>query len=393
LAVVLLVSAGCDGATPSLSLAPSPTIGVAASPPTATPFAASPPTQPGSTRKTVEVLGLEPHRIPAKYAGHMTALMSLGDAIIWAGGQRDGDSNLYRFAPGGAEPELVFLNPRHDSVLTSIAGSAAGYVFADERWAGGQPRGWRLWFLAAAGAEPMLLDQSTDDRLPSPTLAMNERYIAWEVVHGSWEDRTNELLVAAVDDPLAAVTLRSLRGTSSYLEYPGLWADELWYGIVDNDWDAGAEYPRIEMIDLRNPSAMPQAFGADQRAFMPAPARDVVAWKSGGEKGLSALNSGALTVYWRTTGSVETLPIPGPANAADRITHPSVGDRFVTWWDDIHQRFYVYDLGARRFRRIAEYDWAQDEAVFMQSLSGDLLAYMHRLNNGDSFLEWGLLPD
>jgi hypothetical protein len=29
----------------------------------------------------------------------------------------------------------------------------------------------------------------------------------------------------------------------------------------------------------------------------------------------------------------------------------------------------------------------------MQSLSGDLLAYMHRLNNGDSFLEWGLLPD
>jgi hypothetical protein len=319
--------------------------------------------------------------------------MSLGDGIIWAGGKHAGDNNLYRFVPGTEQPELLFHNPRQDSVLTSIAGSAAGYAFTDERRADGQPRGWCLWFLAAAGAEPILLDQSTDDRLPSPTLAMSGLRIAWEVVHGSWVDRTNELLVAAVNDPRAAATLLSRRGASAYLQYPGLWADELWYGVADNDWDAGAEYPRVEMIDLRNPTARPEAFGADQRAFMPAPARDVVAWKGGGQEGLSALNSGTLTLYWRTTSTVESLPIPGPANAAERITHPSVGDRFVTWWDDIHQRFYVYDLVERRFRRIAEYDWAQDEAVFMQSLSGDLLAYVHRQSDGDSYLEWAVLPD
>jgi len=224
----------------------------------------------------------------------------------------------------------------------------------------------------------VLLDQSTDDRLPSPTLAMNDRYICWEVVHGTWDDRTNELRVAPVDDPTAAVTLLSIPGNDSYVEFPSLWADELWYGIVDNDWDAGAEYPRIEMIDLRNPTATPEVFGQDQRAFMPAPSRDVVVWKSGGIDGSNALNSGMLTIYRRDSGIIQVLPIPGPTGAANRITYPSVGDRFVAWWDDIRQRFYVYDLAEQQFRRVAEYDWATDELVTRPSVSGDLLAYLHR---------------
>ncbi len=350
------------------------------------------PTQSASATPPVVDLPLEIHQVPAAFAGHVSAVISLGHELVWSGGEHADDNNLYRYFPGEDEPELLFQNSRQNSYLTSIAGSAAGYVFTDDRWVDGEPRGWALWYLAAAGSEPVLLDQSTDDRLPSPTVAMNDRYICWEVVHGTWEDRTNELRVSPVDDPLGVVTLVSKPGVDTYMEFPSLWADELWYGIVDNDWDAGAEYPRVEMIDLGNPAATPEVFGQDQRAFMPAPSRDVVIWKSGGKDGSSALNSGALTIYRRESGKVQALPIPGPSSAADRVSYPSVGDRFVAWWDEIRQRFYVYDLGEQQFRRIAEYDWAGDELVTRPSVSGDLLAFVHSEGDGDDYLEWSLLP-
>jgi hypothetical protein len=331
--------------------------------------------------------------IPAAYTGHVSTVVSIGSEIVWSGGATDADDNLFRYMPGSSDPELVYRNPRRDSILSTIAGSSAGYVFTDDRWASGQPRGWRLWYLTEPGATPILLDQSTDDRLPSPTLAMSDRYIAWAVVHGTWRDRLNELRVAPISDPTHPTTLLSIPGRDHYVEFPALWNDELWYGIADNDWDAGTEAPRIEMIDLVHPAAKPSVYGADQRAFMPAPGRDVVAWKSGGQEGSSGLNSGALTLYWRASGMVEALHIPGPDTAADRVSYPSVGNRFVAWWDDIRPRLYVYDLVERQFRRIAEFDWAGDELIGKPSLSSNLLTYIHSRGEGDRSLEWATLPD
>jgi hypothetical protein len=257
----------------------------------------------------------------------------------------------------------------------------------------GKARGWRLWFLASSGGDPVLLDQSTDDRLVAPTIAMDDEWIAWEVVHGTVNDHLNELFAAPVDDPLHPLKLISFAGRAAYLQSPSLWGDELWYGIADNDWVANTEEPRVEMIDLTSPGAQPLEFGANQRAFMPAPGRDVVAWKSGGTDDLAALNSGTLTLYWRATGQIEELPLPGPERLARRISYPSVGDRFVSWWDDALSRLYVYDVVERQFRRIAEYDLASDELVARPSLSGDLLTYLHYLPSGERYLEWSKLPD
>jgi hypothetical protein len=228
--------------------------------------------------------------------------------------------------------------------------------------------------------------------LIAPTIAMNERWIAWEVVHGSYENRVNELRVASTTDPMAPTTLLAYQGRDVYMQFPSLWNDELWYGIADNDWETLTEKPRVEMIDLANPAAAPRVFGAERRAFMPAPGANVVAWKSGGIDELAALNSGALTIYWRATGEIEVLSVPGRESAAARISYPSVGNRFVAWWDDIQQRLYVYDLAERQFRRIAEYDWTSEERVVKQSLAGNLLAYMHYLSDGKRYLEWCELP-
>jgi hypothetical protein len=336
-------------------------------------------------------LSVEAQRIPEAFTGSISAFMSLGDQIVWGGGPGRVDS-LYRYVLGATEPELLYLNREHNSSITSVAGSAAGYAFTDDRWVGGEPRGWRFWYLPAAGAEPVLLDQSTDDRLISPTIAMNDQWIAWEVVHGTLEEPINELRYVSIADPSSPATLLSYPGRDVYMQFPSLWGDELWYGIADNDWDAMTEKPRVEMIDLANPAGPPVALGAEQRAFMPAPGRDVVAWKSGGSDELAALNSGALTIYWRATGEIDDLPIPGPQTAAEEIAYPSVGNRFVAWHDDIAQRFYVYDLVERQFRRIAEYDWTGEERVTRPSLAGDLLAYVYNVRDGERYLEWCVLP-
>lgn len=390
---LVLVSAGCGSVAPSPSATATPAPSVEATVlPTGSP-ASSPtilPTQPPSGEVTD--LAVDAHRVPELFTGHVSAFVSLGDQLVWSGGRGSDDSNLYRYFPGANDPELLYLNTARDSSLASVVGSAAGYAFTDERWINGEPRGWRLWLLSAPGAQPILIDQSTDDRLIAPTIAMNDRWLAWEVVHGTLENPVNELRVVSVADPLEPTTLLAYPGRDVYMQFPSLWEDELWYGIADNDWDALTEKPRVEMIDLSNLAAGPQMFGAERRAFMPAPGRDVVAWKSGGSDELAALNSGVLTLHWRATGQAEELPVPGRVSAAERMSYPSVGNRFVAWWDDIAQRFYVYDLVERQFRRIAEYDWTGEERVVKQSLSGDLLVYTHYLSDGERYLEWCLLP-
>ena len=390
---LMLVSAGCGSVAPSPSLTASPSASRQPTiAPTSTPvvYPRVSPTEPSSTGVTN--LAIEMRRVPEEFTGHVSAFVSLGDEIAWSGGRGRADNDLYRYVPGADEPELLYLNTARDSSLTSVVGSNAGYAFTDERWVDGEPHGWRLWLLNAPGADPLLLDQSTDDRLIAPTIAMNERWIAWEVVHGSYENPVNELHVASTADPMASTTLLSYPGRDMYMQFPGLWADELWYGIADNDWNALTEKPRVEMIDLSNQTSAPAVFGADRRAFMPAPGGDVVAWKSGGTDELAALNSGVLTLYWRATGEVEELPVPGRETAAARISYPSVGNRFVAWWDDIGQRFYVYDRVERQFRRLAEYDWTGEERVTKPSLSGDLLVYTHYLSDGERYLEWCVLP-
>lgn len=358
----------------------------------ASPTASAQVTAMPSAGEEIADLSLQTHHVGEEFTGHISAFVSLGSEIVWSGGPRDIDNNLYRLIPGADEPDLLYENRESDSNLTSIAGSAAGYLFTDERWIDGERRGWRLWFLARPGEIPLLVDQSTDDRQIAPTIAMNDRWLAWEVVHGTHENPVNELRVAGIADPLVPTTLLSYPGRDVYMQFPSLWADELWYGIADNDWEALTEKPRVEMIELANPQAAPATFGAEQRAFMPAPGRDVVAWKSGGRDEFAALNSGVLTIYWRATGQVDELPLPGRETAAARISYPSVGNRFVSWWDDIAQRFYVYDLLERRFRRIAEYDWTGEERVTKPSLSGDLLVYTHYLSDGERYLEWAELP-
>lgn len=397
LAVLLTILAGCGTAVPSLSPSVAPTESAGPTPTPTTRLSPSPKPSPSASpgavpspppKRVVTDLGVDIERVESDLTNHVETFTSLGDGIVWSGGARDADNNLYRYLPGAGAPELVYANPNPNSVLALVRGSTAGYVFTDERANGA----WRLLYLKGPGDEPVVLDESTDNRLPTPTIAMDDSWIAWEAVHGTVNDHLNELRATRVDDPLHPLTLLSFAGRDSYLAFPSLYGDELWYGIANNDWVANTEQPRVEMIDLTRPADPPAVFGADRRAFLPAPSKDVVAWKSGGTDDLAALNAGTLTLYWRATGQTDLLPIPGNELLAERISYPSVGNRFVAWWDDARTRLYVYDLVERQFARVAEYDALGDDLLVRPSLAGGLLTWLHYLPSGERQLEWAQLP-
>src|SRR5688572_1292632 len=178
--VLVLVSAGCGSVAPSPSLtagpsrAPLPTALPSARPTVvASPSPSAVPVPTASAQAGITDLAVETHRVPGAATGHVAAFASLGSEIVWSGGPGADDSNLYHYIPGADEPELLYLNTARNSFITSVAGSATGYVFVDERWDGDEPRGWRLWLLTAPGGDPVLIDASSDDRLIAPTIAMN----------------------------------------------------------------------------------------------------------------------------------------------------------------------------------------------------------------------------
>jgi hypothetical protein len=319
----------------------------------------------------------------------MGEVVSLGSELIWTGSDA-----FWRLDPSVGKPELL-IRATSDNPIVAIAGSSKGYVFQTrERIGGSDPSNhWRLWFLAAPGATPSLLDQYDNDRSPDPSFAINADTIVWTAFHGEGAEALSTLRLAELDGlDKQARDLMSYPALDASVWLPVLNGDELWYGVSRNDWSTGSVYPRIEMVDLANPAAAPIAYGSDVRAFMPAVTDQVVAWKGGGADDLAAFNAGQLFIYWRNSGAVEPIAIPG--GSWDRISFPSVGNRFVSWWDELDTHFFLYDLEAQETRLIAEYEPTGKQRILRPSLTDNLLAFIYV--RGERFpqqIRWASLPD
>ena len=409
-ALVLLASTACGTATPSSSppqssqsiLASGPSLTPPSPSPSRTPLLSTPSVTPSTVASPSPTLSpppspvgsdleLDVHEIPKRFTSQLGFhVRSLGDWIIWVA-----SGALWRYRPGAGEPELVFRTAADDPIV-DIAGSVAGFVFITQRSLGGSEPlfRWRLWYLAAPGDAPTLLDQFDNDTLPAPTLAINDGWIAWTPYHGAGDQAVNELRVAAIDDLDHPVTLVSYPALDTNMWNPALYGDELWYGIRQNDWDAGTEHPWIEMRNLADPAAAPQKYGEDLHAFMPAVNGEAVVWKSGPED-FSALNSGQPYVYWRSSGTLEPIQDPHPASwDTAQVSYPSIGDRFVAWWDDYATQFYVYDLQVRAVRKIAEYDPHSNTRALTPSVVGNLLTWIFSQNdNAPPVIRWAYLPE
>ena len=336
-------------------------------------------------------LPLDFQEIPAQFTNDLGAMRSLGDEIIFVN-----NGALWRYVPGTAQPELLYQPTAGDWVV-HIAGNNGRYAFVTQKVIRGYdpPVRWRLWYLAQANGKPVVVDQYDNDTLPSPTPAINDRYLVWTPYHGTGDQAQNELRVASLDDPTTSTTLASYPALTTNVMEPALYGDELWYATEVNDWNAGTEQPWIEMRNLADPAATPQKFGEDLRANMPAVSGEVVVWKGGGLDIDSALNSGQPYVFWRASGVVEPIADPHPALwDTAQVSYPSVGSRFVAWWDDDRSQFNVFDLQDHAVRMIADYDPQSQTRVMMPSVAGDLLAWVYSdSDNTPNVIRWAQLPD
>jgi hypothetical protein len=328
------------------------------------------------------------HEIPTRFSDRLGDVASLGNEIIWVG-----SGSFWRYSPSAAEPELVIADDPDEPII-SIAGGSSGYVYRTQEVTDSPgPIRWRLWYIAAPGATPVVIDAYDNDGLPAPRFAMDGRRIVWSAFHGREDDAVSSLQVLEIDrigdEPRELVAYPAF---DTSLWHPVLHGDEVWYGVNRNDWDAGTVHPRVEMLDLANPATAPVAYGEDVRAFMPAVNDQIVAWKGGGTPDLAALNAGQLFISWRDGGAAE--PIAIPSGSWDRISYPSVGSRFVCWWDDLATHFYVYDIEQRGVRVIAEYEPTGRERILRPSLTGNLLVFIY--THGERFpqqVRWATLPE
>jgi hypothetical protein len=403
--LVGLMFVGCGAAPPSASAPQSPislpTAAFSSPSPSATPLATLTPVAPTPSptpHPELTDLELEFYQVPPRYTQGMSELRSLGNEIIWAASDppaADGHPTLYRYRPGDAEPEIIYRYPEpYRAPMRKfnfgwLAGSERGYVYSTYRTTRFGYGAWWVWYVSAPGAEPVLLDHSAEEGDIAPMVDINDRYIAWTPGRGPWLDKVSQVRFVRVDDLAHPVTLKSSQHGFAY--HPALHGDELWYGWSEHNPDTGIDATQIEMIDLTRPSVAPTIFGAGTGAAMPAVGDSVVVWKTTDPK-LASLSSGVLAVYWRETGTVDSLPLPG-GRPDFGVSYPSVGHRFVAWLDDIRTRFYLYDLAEHRFRRVAEWRSGGNEGVVKKSVKDNLLAVWYYPDQKHHFLRWAWLPD
>ena len=361
----VLVACAVEAPSPPSSLPTArPTVATSADLPTSTPAPSSP------TEFALEQLD---RAFPT-----VTALTSTGDHLYWASG-----ASIWRFTPGETDPRRVYENPAEGALIWDVAATDDGFAFSEllESPAGT----WRVAFVDREEATPLELDRGVAEGGAPPTLAIDDRRIAWAGFDESTGAPRSFLRVVERSNPDAATTLLDLDIEDGLLWYPQLDRDALWYGIIEPDLegtDAG-DGISLETIDLTNPSAGPARFDGDGNAFSPAVAVDQVVWKSV-EPGLAALTWGELHVLDRQSN--ERVPI------ADQANNPSIGSRFVAFEEISRRKLLLYDLATRTVVEIPDPMRGANGTVGPVAISGNLLGF-NVSSKGSGTVSWTILPD
>ncbi len=329
---------------------------------------------------------LDVQQLPARYAG---TPYNAGDALVWADG-----NEIWRYALSGS-PQLIYTGAPGDYIGPVVA-SDAGYLFVEEKPQKGlsenPPAHWRLYFLPAQAGTPILIERYTNEQLGNPNIAIDDDYIAWIAPGGTWTDTTLTLHVAAINQLDQPRTLLSYHAEERALGDVALWRDELWYAVEMTDQPGQPAH--VEMIDLLNPDVAPTTYGAGVRAVMPAATGQAIAWTGGGDPTESPYSPAPPFVYWRDTGTYEELDLPHPDLwDSGEIQFPTVGNRFVAWWDMRAQQFYVYDLTEHALRRIVACD-PNGPRYLQPSINGNLLSWRYSADDRTpTRTQWAYLPE
>ena len=366
LAVWVLVACAAEDPVPTSSplTVPPPTIAATVGLPTTTPAPSSP------TEFTLREID---RGFPA-----VTALTSTGDHLYWGS-----EAAVWRFTPGDPDPQRVYENPAHGTLIWDVAAADDALVFSELLQA---PQGtWRVAYVPDDGAAAVELDRGIAERGAPPTLAIDGRRVAWAGFDESSGSPRSFLRVIELVSPDAATTLLDVDIADGLLWHPQLDETTLWYGIIEPDFagTAAGDEIHIETIDLAHPSAGPARFDGHDNDFNPAVSADYVVWKSV-EPGFAALTWGQLHVLDRRTN--ERLVI------ADQANNPSIGSRFVAFEEISHQKLLIYDMATRSLVEVPDPIGGANGTVGPVAISGNLLGYSMSAK-GSKTVSWTILPD
>ena len=258
------------------------------------------------------------------------ALESTGAQLYWAS-----EASIWRFSPGADDAEKVYEAPAEGAVVWDLAAVDGAYVFS-ERLA--NPAGsWRVQYVAG-DAPAVELDRGIAERGAPPTLAIDERRIAWAGFDESTGTPRSFLRVVERASPAAPTTILDLDIDAGLLWYPQLDRDALWYSDHRARLRGDRGGRRVPHRDHRRRQSFGRAGPVQglERIFEPAVSTDYVVWKAV-EPELSALTWGDLHALDRRSN--ERLVIAEQANhpssrvAVRRLRgdHPSAGSCSTTW--------------------------------------------------------------
>ena len=306
----------------------------------------------------------------------VVSLTSTGARLQWAS-----EASIWRFAPGDPGPERVYQSPVDEAVVWDVAAAEDAYVFS-ERLA--EPAGsWRVAYVEG-DAPPVELERGVAERGAPPTLAIDDRRIAWAGFDESSGSPRSFLRVIDRANPDVPTTLLDLDIDDGLLWYPQLDRDTLWYSIIEPDFEGagGGDASHIETMNMADPSAQRVRFEGGDNDFDAAVTVDYVVWKSV-QPGLSALTWGSLHLLDRRSN--ERLVIAGQAN------HPTLGTRFVAFEEIAHEKVLLYDLATRSIVDLPDPMGGLNGTVGAPAISRNLLGYSVSVK-GSNTIYWSILP-
>lgn len=389
----LVVLVGCA------QLQPTPTTAPTDPPASISPFASDSPSAAASASHTPMALAdLALQRIDQRFTTPALAYMTDGHALIWSSGAPDEDalgaSNLWRYVPGSAEPELLYALPNQDSNLMALGGDGQGaYAFLEVNDRLYPLGGWRLWLLPSPGAEPLVLDEATTQGF-LPLFGMDAEHVTWAALHEVGGQRMSQLRVADISTA-TVTTLISRPLEEAVLQFPSIDDGRIVVSSTTVGPDNAGYEVDVVLIDLAKPGAERRLNG-DENAFRPEIDGDTVVWQQpSGEFG--AFAGGPLVVH--SLSGDQSRVIEFPSSDGLVIDH-TVSGRWVTaqGTNGPYTKLYLYDLGEDRAILI---DDTGEEIIdpplvdVRPYISGSILAFVRGSNAPDAHLEfmWGMLPD
>jgi hypothetical protein len=361
------------------------------------PSASRPDTSLPSASNSGDASALDVHLIPQDWTTPLLGTSTDGTEIVWSkgGDSAHGAPDLYRYVPGDSGPTLIYRGADRMAQLMPIAVRHGKYAFEETYGREDGSAGWRLWYIAAAGRAPVLLDSNSDDphglAAPPVWIALTDARLVWSAIHQTASGPHYYLRSYEIGTG-AARNLADADATRTEYWFPN--ADDsgrLVYGTVEYKApSATADRPafHVYFAEIGAGPLLPTRLDTDGNSAEPVLSGDTVIWKS--VTGDNVVNRGSLTRYSLSTRTTAQVFIGGQAEVNDA----TAGNRFVAAWLPDDTIFELYDLQTNASFAIEKHDPTSPLGVVRPVVAADMVVFTRVNNEPGANLQlcWAHLP-